>query len=410
LDSPHAVTAFVSAAFLATMVSTALATVFFATLSSASLTVWFSVYFFVGDLLGLLVIVPFFLSVPTYIRWLNLGQRRLVAAFWAFVSLEVLVSLYVFGALPPQGFAPPLPYLVIPIVVAHTIVFGYAGAATAIAAVSFTGVMITPVGAGPFAAMGGTLSQQVASLQIFMGAMAVSVLYLGAYVTAQTHALWRAADLESELVSTSAKAAVMRASGLIAHDLNNFMQVILSAYETKTWPDSLESRLETLSAQLNGLMRLSAQGFELSSTSVLHCVEKLRPVVERLYGEEVILEVRNELSDQQVLANALQIELCLFVLIQNALDAMNPGGKLTIAVGEAEDCVEVSVTDTGPGMSDEIRANLFEPFKTSKQSGTGFGLYAARQAIEEMGGLLYVSETSPRGTTFIIAFHVHHET
>jgi CheY-like chemotaxis protein len=115
----------------------------------------------------------------------------------------------------------------------------------------------------------------------------------------------------------------------------------------------------------------------------------------------------NHTELQQVLLN-----LCL-----NALQAMPDGGDLRISTTSVdldggffesiEECgagryLAIAVTDTGVGMSGQVRARLFEPFFTTKASGTGLGLLSCRRIIGNHGGCLRVASTPGNGTTFTV--------
>jgi signal transduction histidine kinase len=89
-------------------------------------------------------------------------------------------------------------------------------------------------------------------------------------------------------------------------------------------------------------------------------------------------------------------------LVENALQAMDSGGRLTISVTHdpGDDRVELSVADTGHGLGPEVRSRLFEPYFSTKSSGTGLGLAISRRAVEAHGGSIEVSSESGQGATF----------
>jgi signal transduction histidine kinase len=108
-------------------------------------------------------------------------------------------------------------------------------------------------------------------------------------------------------------------------------------------------------------------------------------------------------------ADAKVLSRAVINLIENALQAMPGGGTLTVGVrhGNPDGPVELSVTDTGPGLSGEVRRRLFEPYFSTKSSGTGLGLAIARRAVEAHGGTIEVQSVPQQGTTFRILIPVH---
>jgi len=98
----------------------------------------------------------------------------------------------------------------------------------------------------------------------------------------------------------------------------------------------------------------------------------------------------------------VQIQQVLLNLMRNAIEAMAhaPPRRLLISTTRAGDRVEVRVADSGPGISDAVRAGLFQPFVTSKAEGIGIGLSICRDIIEAHGGELLVASSSAAGTVF----------
>lgn len=85
-------------------------------------------------------------------------------------------------------------------------------------------------------------------------------------------------------------------------------------------------------------------------------------------------------------------------LVDNALEALQGPGTITLRARRAPGGIEMDVSDTGPALSEEVRRRLFQPFFTTKERGTGLGLAIARRVIESHGGALTIQEGSP--TTF----------
>ncbi|TPW12708.1 MAG: two-component system, NtrC family, sensor histidine kinase HydH, partial [bacterium] len=106
--------------------------------------------------------------------------------------------------------------------------------------------------------------------------------------------------------------------------------------------------------------------------------------------------------------DADQIQQVMINLIKNAIEAMEPGGRLTLSTGTRpgrpgeEPWITMTVADTGAGMTPEVRKRLFEPFFTRKASGTGLGLYICHGIVERHGGLLRIDSVEGEGSSFTV--------
>jgi two-component system sensor kinase FixL len=106
---------------------------------------------------------------------------------------------------------------------------------------------------------------------------------------------------------------------------------------------------------------------------------------------------------QLVLADKVQVQQVLLNLIRNAIEAMAESDKRELAIGVCqveEEMVAVSVTDTGSGIAPEMRAQLFQPFVTTKRQGMGVGLSISRTIIESHGGRIWAEANPSGGTIF----------
>jgi PAS domain S-box-containing protein len=97
-----------------------------------------------------------------------------------------------------------------------------------------------------------------------------------------------------------------------------------------------------------------------------------------------------------------QVHQVLINLLKNALEAMPKGGEITITSRVKGANVEISLADTGEGMSPEVAANIFQPYFTTKDKGTGLGLAISQGIIQAHGGTILVDSTPGQGTTFTI--------
>lgn len=104
-----------------------------------------------------------------------------------------------------------------------------------------------------------------------------------------------------------------------------------------------------------------------------------------------------------VLADRVQVQQVLINLLRNAMEAMrdSPARELEVRVTKvAGDMVSIAVSDTGPGIADDIRPQLFQPFVTSKPGGMGIGLSISKRIIESHGGEIQVGQSASGGARF----------
>ncbi|HXM12712.1 MAG TPA: ATP-binding protein [Terriglobales bacterium] len=168
----------------------------------------------------------------------------------------------------------------------------------------------------------------------------------------------------------------------------------------------------TLLAEINNLKIIIGRFSEFSKmpqpqrrpTQVNEVVRSVLRVFHAQLQEKNQISVHTELAvtipeisvDPDLLHRALQN------LVLNAIDAMPQGGELTLRTGALGDHVEISVSDTGSGLTQEECGRLFTPYYTTKQQGTGLGLAIVQSVVSDHGGKISVESTQKRGTTFRI--------
>jgi PAS domain S-box-containing protein len=209
--------------------------------------------------------------------------------------------------------------------------------------------------------------------------------------------------------------AVGRLAGGVAHDFNNLLQAMLGLTQlTRLRGEDLASSPERLE-ELEALLR---RGAKLTQQLLLFS-RREEPNVERFDLNRAILDTAKLLRGLlpanvalalepvrerlMVSADRGQIGQVWMNLAVNAADAMPDGGVLTVRSGrDGENHVWFSVTDTGHGISDDIRDRIFEPFFTTKsaQSGTGLGLAVVHGIVTQHGGRVEVTSSAGDGTTF----------
>lgn len=100
----------------------------------------------------------------------------------------------------------------------------------------------------------------------------------------------------------------------------------------------------------------------------------------------------------------IQLQQVVINLIRNAIDAMQETNDkhLSITTARQDGMVEICIADTGPGISEDMKARLFQPFATTKEDGMGIGLSISKSIIDSYGGELFATDNSPSGAVFTV--------
>jgi two-component system cell cycle sensor histidine kinase/response regulator CckA len=224
-------------------------------------------------------------------------------------------------------------------------------------------------------------------------------------------------DSQAKLIQSEKLAATGRLAASVAHEINNPLQGISNYLAVISHQVAKEDPLhEDLEMVKLGFERISEIVRRLRAF-YRPAEEKMEPtdingVVERvlaLVGHQLSLgkvEVKRGLSEQEllVLGSAGQLEQVLVNLVMNAQEAMPQGGQLMMRTALREGVVELQVSDTGPGMSEEEMSRLFKPFYSGRGGkGLGLGLWISHNIIEGHSGHIEMESEVGEGTTFTIS-------
>ena len=236
-------------------------------------------------------------------------------------------------------------------------------------------------------------------------------------------------QLEEQLLQAQKMEAVGRLAGGVAHDFNNMLTAIRSYSElmlqdmqpgSQSHADMSEvikaaERATSLTKKLLAFSR--QQVLRPSRVDLNQTIDGLQRMLKRIAGKNVELTCRLGENPWPVTADPTEIERVITNLVLNSHDAMPEGGRLLIetsnvmideeyAATHADTkpgpYVMIAVTDTGSGMTKEVRDKLFEPFFTTKEKGkgTGLGLPSVYGIVKQSGGFVWVYSEPGRGTTF----------
>ena len=221
--------------------------------------------------------------------------------------------------------------------------------------------------------------------------------------------------LEADLLSAQKLESLGRLAGGVAHDFNNLLTGITGyatlLLERANGDGELRRDLGEIVRAADRAAELTKQLLAFGRRQVLKprpldlnaVVADVEPLVQRLVGEDVELEIRSSSGLGTVRADPGQIEQVIVNLAVNARDAMPDGGRLTIETRNAGDgLVELVFTDTGLGMDEDTVGQIFEPFFTTREQGVGLGLASVYGIVRQSSGDVAVTSSPGAGTVFVI--------
>jgi signal transduction histidine kinase len=243
-------------------------------------------------------------------------------------------------------------------------------------------------------------------------------------------------EAEEMLRQSQKMEAIGQLTGGVAHDFNNLLTIIIGNLETadralRNWNDGARDRLARLIASAStGAQRAAAltqrllafarrQPLDPRPINVNQLLAGLSEFFRRTLGETIDVEIVGSAGIWQVEVDPGQMEAAILNIVVNAKDAMQGEGKLTIETSNAfvdesysqqnadiavGQYVQISITDTGPGMPKEVQDKAFDPFFTTKEpgQGTGLGLSQVYGFVRQSGGHVKIYSELGEGTTIRI--------
>jgi two-component system, cell cycle sensor histidine kinase and response regulator CckA len=234
-----------------------------------------------------------------------------------------------------------------------------------------------------------------------------------------------AAKLDGQLREAQKMETIGRLAGGVAHDFNNLLTVIMGQSELLLLQDlttqprnqvaqilKAADRARLLTQQLLAYARRQVVTPRRMSANA--AIVDLQSLLESLAGRKVKIDVSLDDTCGQIRIDPSQLDQVLTNLVANARDSMPDGGTITICTkslggpGAIDEKVEIIVHDNGVGISDDVKAKMFEPFYTTKGpgQGTGLGLAVVEGIVSQNGGTVTVESKFGIGTTFRLMFPV----
>lgn len=229
-------------------------------------------------------------------------------------------------------------------------------------------------------------------------------------------------QLERQLLRWERLASVGSMSAKVAHEIKNplsalslNLELLADEIESYTGADTAEARqlMQSMSSELERLLLLTEEYLQFArlpkqiteSVGIRDLLHRLVPLLgAELHRRGIELDLRVPVNLPQIEADKNQLMQVFLNLIRNAEEAMPAGGKISITGALKDGIIEVQVSDTGVGIEKENLSKIFDPFYTTKDTGTGLGLSFIHQVMRELKGRVTVASEKTKGTTFTLMF------
>ena len=239
--------------------------------------------------------------------------------------------------------------------------------------------------------------------------------------------------LEQQLRQAQKMEAIGQLAGGVAHDFNNILTALIGYGNLlkmkmrdddplRLYVDQILTSSEKAASLTQNLLAFSRkQIFKLKPFEINAIIIDAKRLLKRLLTEDIDLKLKLSEEELTILTDTTQMNQILLNLATNARDAMPQGGILTIETkavemgkdfyffhgkGESGKYVRISVSDTGQGMDDKTKEQIFNPFFTTKEvgKGTGLGLSIVYGIVKQHNGLIDVQSIPNKSTTFHLYF------
>lgn len=258
----------------------------------------------------------------------------------------------------------------------------------------------------------GKWASVVAAMTLALALAVVSLVYIASRKATLVKAV-RLAQFENVLQIENLAAGLAHEIRNPLHALRLNLHAISRAWSGKTQlsNDDLASMIAESNREIDRVERLLQEllGFakpEAARNETLSVGNVTQATVnflrEEMRRKDVAVETSMPASPVYVRMDQGRLRQVLINLLGNALDAVQQGGRIQVSVGRRGGRAEVVVSDDGPGVEEENREKIFEPFFSTKGNGSGFGLALVRKFVEDAGGHVACESNEPHGARFRI--------
>ena len=392
------------------------------------LMVWAPDYLLASRQRFLTNVVPTLAVTPLIVLTVAGGITRIRKAPWprhAEFGLLVValfaVGIPVFGWWqPPAGIIPALLYAPLPILLWAAVRFGAGGACLSLLIVAILSLSNAFARRGPFAVL--STAESVVSLQVFLFAIALPLMFLGALIEERRRTDASLRQVQADLTHAVRVTVMGQLVASIAHEINQPLTAIIANAKSllrriaagSLDPQELGDVVQDIAddgkragdviQRIRGLVKKSP-----SEPTALNLNAVIQEVMALMRGELMRHRValRTEFADglPPVRGDRVQLQQVVLNLVMNSVEAMREvddrSRELVVETyRDASGFVVAAVRDSGPGLGPGALDVIFDAFSTTKPGGMGMGLSVSRSIVDAHGGRLWATPHDSRGVTF----------
>ena len=226
-------------------------------------------------------------------------------------------------------------------------------------------------------------------------------------------------DTQQKLIRSEKLAAIGSMSSYVAHEIRNPLVTIggfaktLSRFtftdsKIKVNIDIIIEEVKRLEKILNNITDFGKPSKpEKVDTQICEIMENTCLLMENYFQEKhITLQKKYETGMPEVPVDPAQIKQVFLNILMNAVEAMPDGGKLDVNIKSVDESIRIYIIDTGKGIQQGVLQNIYDPFFTTKQSGTGVGLSVCLKIIEDHGGTIDAISEQEEGTTMLLTLPI----
>jgi signal transduction histidine kinase len=266
---------------------------------------------------------------------------------------------------------------------------------------------------------GGRVNIRAIARPIFgAGDVITHVVIAFADITAEVSAGEASRERDERMRGAQRLEAIGTLASGVAHDFNNAMasiRVLATLLRLREADPArvadlrrIEDSTDRAAALTRSLLTFARHGgvARVRRVSVHEVARTVIDLVRRTFDRQIEIAFEGRGDGAWIDGDAAQLEQLLMNLLVNARDAMPDGGSIEVRLGGDESSVTLEVTDTGPGVPENLRARIFEPYFTTKHAGdepgTGLGLSTVYGIVQQHGGAIDIGDAAPHGARFLI--------